>query len=82
MNTLEQYYLKEEHHLFRKTLRDFLDKEVVPDIDKWEEDGFLPREIFKRFGEMGFFLYSSESIILYSISSNRFKIALLTSQSR
>ncbi len=55
MNTLEQYYLKEEHHLFRKTLRDFLDKEVVPDIDKWEEDGFLPREIFKRFGEMGFF---------------------------
>lgn len=60
MSILEQYYLKEEHQLFRKTFRDFLDKEVIPNIDQWEEDGFLPREIFKRFGEMGFFGITQE----------------------
>src|SRR3954463_15302728 len=55
MNSLEQYYFTEEHQLFRKTLRAFLQKEVMPHIDKWEEDGQLPKDIFLKFGEMGFF---------------------------
>ncbi len=49
------YYFTEEHDLFRQTFRDFLDKEVKPNVDQWEKDGFLPREIYKKFGEMGFF---------------------------
>ena len=32
-------YFTEEHNLFRKSLSDFLQKEVVPHIDKWEKDG-------------------------------------------
>ena len=52
MTTLEQYYLTEEHNLFRKTLRDFLDREVLPHIDQWEEDGCVPREIYKKFGDI------------------------------
>lgn len=60
MTNLEQYYLTEEHQLFRKSLRNFLDKEVMPNIDQWEEDGFLPRAIFKQFGEMGFFGLTQE----------------------
>lgn len=60
MTNLEQYYFTEEHQLFRKTLRDFLDKEVLPNIDQWEEDGFLPREIFKAFGKMGFYGLTQE----------------------
>ncbi|MFM2284297.1 MAG: hypothetical protein RL222_1801 [Bacteroidota bacterium] len=55
MTNLESYYLTEEHELFRKTLRDFLDKEVVPFVDQWEEDKRLPKELFKKFGDMGFF---------------------------
>ena len=34
MNNL---YFTEEHELFRKSLKDFLHKEVVPHIDKWEK---------------------------------------------
>ncbi len=49
------YYFSEEHDLFRQTFRDFLEKEVRPNIDQWEKDGFLPREIYKKFGDMGFF---------------------------
>ena len=49
------YYFTEEHDLFRQTFRDFLEKEVKPNVDQWEKDGFLPREIYKKFGEMGFF---------------------------
>ena len=49
------YYFTEEHDLFRQTFRDFLEKEVKPNVDQWEKEGFLPREIYKKFGEMGFF---------------------------
>ena len=61
MTNLEQYYLTEEHILFRKTLRDFLDKEVVPFVDQWEQDSRLPKELFLKFGEMGFFGLTQES---------------------
>ena len=60
MTNLESYYLNEEHQLFRKSLREFLDKEVVPFVDKWEEDARLPKELFKKFGNMGYFGMTQE----------------------
>ena len=48
-------YFTEEHELFRKSLKDFLQKEVVPHIDKWEENGVVERFIWKKMGDMGFF---------------------------
>lgn len=44
-----------EHELFRSSLRVFLEQEVRPNIDRWEEEGQVPKSIFKKFGEMGFF---------------------------
>ncbi len=52
---MRSIYFTEEHDLFRQTLRDFLEKEVRPNIDQWEQDGQLPRDIYRKFGEMGFF---------------------------
>ena len=48
-------YFTEEHQLFRESLRNFLQKEVVPHIDKWEKTGTIERFIWEKFGEMGFF---------------------------
>ncbi|OAZ02812.1 acyl-CoA dehydrogenase family protein [Flavobacterium succinicans] len=48
-------YFSEEHDLFRASLKDFLQKEVVPHIEKWEKTGTIDRFIWKKFGEMGFF---------------------------
>lgn len=48
-------YFTEEHHLFRQSLKDFLQKEVVPHIEKWEKTGEIERFIWGKFGEMGFF---------------------------
>ncbi len=52
---MEHMYFTEEHELFRKSLKDFLQKEVVPHIDKWEKDGVVERFIWKKMGDMGFF---------------------------
>lgn len=51
---MNQYFFTEEHELFRQSIRAFLDKEVRPNIEQWEANGEIPREIYKRFGEMGF----------------------------
>ncbi len=48
-------YFTEEHQLFRQSFKDFLQKEVVPHIEKWEETGKIDRFIWQKFGEMGFF---------------------------
>ena len=44
----------EEHQIFRRTVRKFFEKEVVPFVDQWEEDGIVPREVWKKMGEQGF----------------------------
>lgn len=43
-----------EHELFRKSLRKFLEKEAVPQYEKWEEDRIIPKSFWKRLGGMGF----------------------------
>jgi len=50
-----QSYFTEEHLLFRQGLKDFLLKEVVPHIDQWEHEGKIPRDIWLKFGAMGYF---------------------------
>ena len=52
---MSNMYFTEEHNLFRESLKDFLQKEVVPHIEKWEQQGSLDKFIWKKFGEMGYF---------------------------
>ena len=52
---MQSMYFNEEHQLFRESLKDFLQKEVVPHIEKWEESGTIDRFIWQKFGEMGYF---------------------------
>ncbi|AEH01661.1 acyl-CoA dehydrogenase family protein [Lacinutrix sp. 5H-3-7-4] len=52
---MDNRYFTEEHNLFRQSLADFLQKEVVPHIEKWEKTGQIEHFIWEKFGEMGFF---------------------------
>ncbi|ARV14885.1 acyl-CoA dehydrogenase family protein [Polaribacter sp. SA4-12] len=52
---MNSMYFTEEHEAFRASFKDFLQKEVVPHINKWEKDGSIERFIWKKFGEMGYF---------------------------
>ena len=47
-------FFTEEHELFRQSLRAFIDKEVHPNIDQWEEERQIPRSVWKKMGDMGF----------------------------
>jgi acyl-CoA dehydrogenase len=45
----------EDHQVFRRTVREFCDKELAPHARAWDEAAEFPRELFRTFGEMGFF---------------------------
>lgn len=44
----------EEHIAFREMVRQFVDKEIQPNVDKWEADGGFPaHELFPKLGALG-----------------------------
>ncbi|WP_028654024.1 acyl-CoA dehydrogenase family protein [Nocardioides sp. J54] len=45
----------EEHEDFRKTIRSFLEAEVVPHYQEWYDAGIVPRELYTKLGELGVF---------------------------
>jgi len=44
----------EEHKEFRKRLRNFIEKEVMPYVDQWERDKIVPKSAWRKMGENGF----------------------------
>ncbi|MFC9833746.1 acyl-CoA dehydrogenase family protein [Rhodococcus sp. NPDC127530] len=43
----------EDHEAFRKTIREFIAREVTPVFADWEKQGCVPREFHHKFGELG-----------------------------
>ncbi|NRR22625.1 acyl-CoA dehydrogenase family protein [Brevibacillus sp. MS2.2] len=50
----ERRFLTDEHEMFRTSLQKFLEKEAVPNIEKWEEEKYTPREFYQKLGAQGF----------------------------
>ena len=51
---MEILHYTEEHKQFRERLRHFCQKEVVPNIEKWEHEGFVPKTVWGKLGREGF----------------------------
>lgn len=47
-------HFTQEHEELRRTVKNFVDKEINPYVDEWEKEGRFPmREIFKKAGNLG-----------------------------
>ncbi len=53
METKSYQYFSKEHDMVRKSVREFIKKEVLPNIHEWEEAGTFPRELYKKSAEIG-----------------------------
>lgn len=51
---IDEPWFREEHVLFREQVRRFVDEEVKPKAEAWEETGYVPRPILKQMGDLGF----------------------------
>ena len=44
----------EDHELFRESLRRFVQEQILPHVEEWEEQEETPRSLFEHMGELGF----------------------------
>ena len=50
--TQSQYY-SDDHEAWRDTVRRFVENEIAPHVEAWEEAELLPRALFRKAGEVG-----------------------------
>ena len=48
-------YFTADHEMLRDSIRRFIAERVLPHADSWEEAGFVPREVLREMGSLGFF---------------------------
>ncbi|HIC96397.1 TPA: acyl-CoA dehydrogenase [Candidatus Bipolaricaulota bacterium] len=46
-------FFDEEHRILKRMVREFVEEELNPHVDEWEEARLVPREVFERLGELG-----------------------------
>ncbi|WP_111656302.1 acyl-CoA dehydrogenase family protein [Isoalcanivorax indicus] len=46
-------YFNDTHRMVRETVRRFVEREILPFIDEWEEAGSFPRELYGKAAEAG-----------------------------
>lgn len=52
-NMLERHLFNEEHEVFRETVRRFYEKEVIPNIEKYEKQQHVDRDLWNKAGALG-----------------------------
>ena len=52
---LRSVYETEDLAAIRAQTRRFVEEEIVPKAEPWEEEGFVPRSLLRQMGEIGFF---------------------------
>jgi acyl-CoA dehydrogenase len=46
-------FYTDDHNAWRATIRRFVEKELAPNVEEWEEAGELPRELYKKAADIG-----------------------------
>jgi acyl-CoA dehydrogenase len=55
VNAQRSPFFTEEHEMLRDQVRRFVEEEIKPYGENWEQQGFVPREVLRRMGSLGFF---------------------------
>jgi acyl-CoA dehydrogenase len=51
---MEILHYTQKHKDFRKRLRAFIEREILPNVDQWEKDHIVPKDAWKKMGQEGF----------------------------
>src|ERR1700681_2728861 len=53
VNAPKSPYYGESHAAFRDSLRRFVEREIAPFVDEWDEAGTFPRELYGKAADVG-----------------------------
>ncbi|MBW8721718.1 MAG: acyl-CoA dehydrogenase family protein, partial [Polaromonas sp.] len=51
---IERSLFSSDHEAFRDAFRRFMEKEIAPFHEQWEEQGYVDRKVWNKAGENGF----------------------------
>ena len=46
-------YYSDAHHDFRRSVRQFVEREITPFVNDWDEAGTFPRELYRKAADVG-----------------------------
>jgi alkylation response protein AidB-like acyl-CoA dehydrogenase len=50
---VDRHLFEPDHELFRESVREFVAREVTPNVDRWEAAGIVDKEMFRKAGQAG-----------------------------
>ena len=50
---MERKIFSAEHKMFRDSISEFIEKEIAPNYDEWEKNKQIPKEVWKKLGDLG-----------------------------
>jgi alkylation response protein AidB-like acyl-CoA dehydrogenase len=59
VDELSHFLFEPRHEQFRQTVRQFVEQEVNPHADEWEQQERVPKSLFLRGAELGFFAHGA-----------------------
>ena len=71
-----------EHETFRDSVRRFMDTEVKPNDERWQEQGYADRDVWKKAGDNGFLCSSMPEEYGGSGADKLYSIILIEEQAR
>jgi len=79
---IERTLFSEEHDMFRESVRRFMERELAPHHEAWEEAGEVPRWAWKKAGEQGFLCVAIPEEWGGVGADRRYSIILMEEQAR
>lgn len=52
---MKSIYISEDLEAIRAQVREYIEREIVPNVEEWEEAKSIPREVLDEMGKLGFF---------------------------
>ena len=52
---MRSIYINEDLESIRTQVREYVEREIVPNVEQWEEERAVPRELLDEMGKLGFF---------------------------
>ena len=50
---MDRKIFNEDHKMFRESIIEWIEKDILPNYDQWENDKQIPREAWKQLGKLG-----------------------------
>jgi acyl-CoA dehydrogenase len=79
---IERTLFSAEHEMFRESVRRFMERELAPHHEEWEEKGEVPRWAWKKAGEQGFLCVAIPEEWGGVGADRRYSIILMEEQAR